>query len=68
MPTLRKLYPELPVLQELSAQARMVVSEPIGDAPDAWREVPESTCVAIGPGHEELLPFRPTPRPTSITV
>ena len=68
VPTIRELYPELQVLQELSAEARLVVSEPIGNAPDAWREVPESTCIAIGPGHEDLLPFKVTPPPTSVTV
>jgi predicted glutamine amidotransferase len=61
VPTLRRLYPEREILRELSADARLVVSEPIGDLPGAWREVPESSCVAIGDGEERLLPFAPQP-------
>jgi predicted glutamine amidotransferase len=58
--TLRHQYPDNPVLHELSADARLVVSEPLGDLRGAWREVPESTCVTIRGGQEELLPFAPT--------
>ncbi|HTR90059.1 MAG TPA: hypothetical protein VMG62_08130, partial [Solirubrobacteraceae bacterium] len=57
--TLRELYPEREILRELSADARLVVSEPIGDLPGAWREVPESSCVMIGGGEEHLLRFAP---------
>jgi glutamine amidotransferase len=58
--TLRQQYPDNPVLHELSDDARLVVSEPLGDLRGAWREVPESTCVVIRAGHEELLPFQPS--------
>ncbi len=57
--TLRHQYPDNPVLHELSDDARLVVSEPLGDLRGAWREVPESTCVVIRAGSEELLPFQP---------
>jgi hypothetical protein len=57
VPTLRKLYPEREILEELSDDARLVVSEPIGDLPGAWNEVPESSCGVIGRGHDQLLPF-----------
>ena len=57
--TLREQYPELPVLQQLSDDARLVVSEPLGDLHGAWREVPESTCVIVSGGQEELRPFTP---------
>lgn len=57
--TLRHQYPDNPVLHELSDDARLVVSEPLGDLRGAWREVPESTCVVIRSGNEELVPFVP---------
>ncbi|HEX9481278.1 MAG TPA: class II glutamine amidotransferase [Solirubrobacteraceae bacterium] len=55
--TLRYLYPERQILQELSDDARLVVSEPIGDLPGAWTAVPEASCGVIGEGRDELLPF-----------
>jgi predicted glutamine amidotransferase len=58
--TLRAQYPENPVLQRLSDDARLVVSEPLGGLKGAWREVPEGTCVVIRNGREEQLPFTPT--------
>jgi predicted glutamine amidotransferase len=57
--TLRDQYPDNPILHELSADARLVVSEPLGDLHGAWREVPESTCVVVHGGDEELRPFVP---------
>ena len=41
---LRELYPELEVLRALGDETRLVVSEPLGDLPGAWREVAESSC------------------------
>jgi glutamine amidotransferase len=58
--TLREQFPEAPILKLASDDARLVVSEPLGDLRGAWREVPESTCVTIHAGHEELLPFSPS--------
>jgi glutamine amidotransferase len=55
--TLRRLYPEREVLRELSDDARLVVSEPIGDLPGAWNEVPESSYGIVGRGEDELRPF-----------
>lgn len=68
LPTLRKLYPERQILQELSDDARLVVSEPIGDLPGAWNEVPESSYGAIGGGEDQLLSFKvkPPAKPVSI--
>jgi glutamine amidotransferase len=57
--TLRDQYPDNPVLHELSEDARLIVSEPLGDLHGAWREVPESTCVVVHGGREELRPFTP---------
>ena len=63
VPTLRMLYPDQELLQELSEDARLVVSEPLGDRAGVWNEVPESTCGVVARGHDELLPFKPKPPP-----
>ncbi len=65
--TLRALYPERQILQQLSDDARIVLSEPIGDLPGAWVEVPESSYGVVGDGHDQLLPFAVKP-PPNITV
>jgi glutamine amidotransferase len=57
--TLRQLYPDREVFQLMSDDARLIVSEPIGDLPGAWEEVPESSWGMVGQGDAELLPFRP---------
>ena len=41
--TLRQQYPDREILRELSDDARLIVSEPIGDLPGAWKEMPESS-------------------------
>ena len=56
---LRAHYPDLPVLKELSPDARLVVSEPLGDLAGAWNEVPESTWSVIHQGRDELHAFSP---------
>ncbi len=58
--TLRVQYPDNPMLHGLSDDARLVVSEPLGDLRGAWREVPESTCVVVHGNGEDLFPFSPT--------
>lgn len=57
--TLQQQYPDNPALHSLSADTRLVVSEPLGDLHGAWREVPESTCVVTRDGVQEILEFRP---------
>jgi predicted glutamine amidotransferase len=59
--TLRELYPDRRILNQLSEDARLVVSEPIGDLPGAWHELPESSYAFVGSGKEELLPFEVKP-------
>jgi len=61
VPTLRVLYPARELLRELSDDARLVVSEPLGSVPGVWNEVPEATCGIVGKPHDELVPFRPRP-------
>jgi glutamine amidotransferase len=57
--TLRAQYPDNPVLQNLSDETRLVVSEPLGDFAGAWNEVPESDYGIIQQGQDELKTFTP---------
>jgi len=57
--TVRRLHPELEVLQLVSDETRIVVSEPLGDLTGAWNEVPESSYGIVQDGEDELRPFRP---------
>ena len=57
--TLRAQYPDHPVLHRLSAEARLVVSEPLSDLVGVWNEVPESSCGIVQHGQDELRPFTP---------
>src|SRR5436309_10179912 len=67
--TLRALYPEREVLHEVSADARFVVSEPMGDLPGAWNEVPEASYGVVGHGEDEARPFKvKPPTPVAVTV
>jgi glutamine amidotransferase len=68
VPTLKKLYPQREKLQGLSDDARLILSEPVGDLPGAWHAVPESSYGVVGRGHDELLPFVVKPPTVSVTV
>jgi len=59
MDTLKALYPEADALARLSDETRVVVSEPLGDLPGAWNEVPESHVGIVRPGNDELRSFAP---------
>jgi glutamine amidotransferase len=59
--TLREQHPEVEVLQQLSDESRLVVSEPLGDLVGAWNEVPESHYGVVQEGQDELRPFTPRP-------
>jgi glutamine amidotransferase len=59
--TVKQQYPERHALQQLSDDARFVVSEPIGDLPGAWVELPEASYGVVGTGDDRLLPFAPKP-------
>ena len=61
-PTLRELYPENEEIRGLDDESRLVVSEPLGDLPGAWNEVPESSYGVIQPGQDEMQPFEPIGR------
>jgi predicted glutamine amidotransferase len=62
--TLRQQYPDNPALHELSDDARLIVSEPLGGLRGAWREVPEAACLVIRGGTEEMSSFAPASAPT----
>ena len=57
---LRALYPGNPRLHGVGDESRLVVSEPLGDLPGVWNEVPEASYGVIQPGSDELHPFVPT--------
>ena len=61
VPTLRQQYPDREILREVSDDARLVVSEPIGDLPGAWIEMPEASYGVVSKGGDQLLPFAPKP-------
>jgi predicted glutamine amidotransferase len=65
--TLRELHPERQILQELSDDARLVLSEPIGDLPGAWNEVPRAATGMVGGGDAQLRAFG-VQRPSAAAV
>jgi predicted glutamine amidotransferase len=56
---LRQLHPDLEILDRLGAETRLVVSEPLGDLPGAWNEVPEGSWGVVRPGDDDVQPFLP---------
>ncbi|MBV9366245.1 MAG: class II glutamine amidotransferase [Solirubrobacterales bacterium] len=66
--TLRELYPDREVVFEVSEETRLVVSEPIGDLPGAWIEVPESSYGVVGGGEDSLHQFKVKPPATATPV
>ncbi|MEU7901617.1 class II glutamine amidotransferase [Actinoplanes sp. NPDC049118] len=56
---LRQLHPEVEALHHLSDEARLIVSEPLGELVGAWQPVPESTYGIVQKGPDVLAPFRP---------
>jgi predicted glutamine amidotransferase len=57
--TLRELHPDNPLLHQLSDDAVLVVSEPLGGMRGAWREVPESSIVVVRGADVEVSAFEP---------
>lgn len=56
----RQLYPDNPRFERLTADDRLIVSEPFSDLPGVWREIPEATAVTVGSGGGfEQRPFSP---------
>jgi predicted glutamine amidotransferase len=61
----RELHPEDPRFRGFSDDARAIVSEPLGDLPGLWQEVPAGTALVVQAGEDERFPF--TPRTVSRT-
>jgi glutamine amidotransferase len=58
--SLKRLHPDNERLQRLNEGDRVVISEPFGDLPGAWHEIPEATAVVFRRGEEhEQRPFEP---------
>ena len=57
--SVQALYPHNPRLGRLSDEDRIIVSEPLGDLPGLWLEVPESTALVVQHGPDERLLFQP---------
>jgi predicted glutamine amidotransferase len=68
VPALRKLYPDREILHEVSEDARLIVSEPIGDLPGAWNEVPEASWGIVGSGEDQIHSFKVTPPSKPLAV
>jgi glutamine amidotransferase len=61
---LHMLYPDNERLARVQPSDRVIVSEPFGDLPGAWDEVPESSVIVVGPnGQRDEHPFSPAPPP-----
>jgi glutamine amidotransferase len=52
-------FPDDERIQSLSEETRIVVSEPLGEVSEVWKEVPESSVGIVQPGQDELRPFMP---------
>ena len=59
VPSLRRLYPSMAVLERLSDETHVIVSEPLGDPHGAWHEVPEARCVVVAGSSVDIVPFAP---------
>ena len=55
----RALHPGDERFQRFSDEARAVVSEPLGDLPGLWHEVPAGTALVVQAGEDERVPFAP---------
>ncbi len=57
--TLRALHPDNPQVARMRDGDRVVISEPFGELPGAWDELPEATVLTIQAGHDEQRAFCP---------
>lgn len=46
---------------EVADDTRLVVSEPMGNLPAGWVEMPEASYGVVSKGGDQLLPFAPRP-------
>ena len=59
---IRALYPDDERFSVFSEESRAVVSEPLGDLPGVWREVPAGTALVVQPGDDRGGALRATTR------
>ncbi len=57
--TLRELYPDHELVHDIGDEDRAIVSEPLGDLPGVWEEIPEATALIVQDGPDEQRAFRP---------
>lgn len=57
--TLRALYPDHELVHVIGDEDRAVVSEPLGDLPGVWHEVPEATVLVLQDGPDAQRAFKP---------
>jgi predicted glutamine amidotransferase len=57
--TIEALYPDDERFAIFSEESRVIVSEPLGDLPGIWREVPAGSALIVQPGEDFEVPFRP---------
>ena len=56
---IRALYPDDERFARFSDEARAVVSEPLGDLPGVWHEVPPGSALVVQAGEDERVGFTP---------
>jgi glutamine amidotransferase len=57
---IKSLHPENPRFRRLSADDRLIVSEPFSDLPGVWQEIPQGTAATVRHGGVlEERPFQP---------
>jgi predicted glutamine amidotransferase len=67
--SIRDLYPDNARFQRLTADDRLIVSEPFSDLPGLWQEIPPSTAVIVRYGGVlEERPFRPQPPVSTVAT
>jgi glutamine amidotransferase len=59
---LQAMYPDNARLQQLTRDARFIVSEPLSDLPGAFEEVLPNTMISATPNGYEIRPFLPRAR------
>jgi glutamine amidotransferase len=57
--SVRALYPDDERFAPFSDESRAVVSEPLGDLPGVWHEVPAGSALVVQAGEDENVSFTP---------
>ncbi|HEY3190798.1 MAG TPA: hypothetical protein VGJ70_25125, partial [Solirubrobacteraceae bacterium] len=66
---IRRLHPDNPRFERLTADDRLIVSEPFSALPGVWHEIPEASAVTVRHGGVfEHQPFRPQPPAAAVAT